>query len=125
MAKKLYPTDTLEQAQDILAAWNHINPSLALGTLTPVALSSDVDEVKALQIKVMKLQKELSEVRNQRDEVCIGIWDKVKRVRAGIKGIYGDDSIEYEIAGGTRLSDRKSHRRKGSKELNNEDTPLA
>jgi hypothetical protein len=49
----------------------------------------------------------------------------VKRARSGIKGFYGDDSTEYEIAGGTRASDRKSHRRKGSKELKNEETPLA
>jgi hypothetical protein len=112
MGKKLYPTDTLEQALNILSAWDHIGPSLTLGTITPASLSSEVDRVKALQIKIIQLQIELSNVRNQRDEACIGIWDKVKRARAGIKGIYGDDSIEYSFAGGTRLSDRKPVRRK-------------
>jgi hypothetical protein len=95
---------------------NHINPSLTLGTLTPASISSDVDKVKALQIRITKLQLELSNVRNQRDEACIGIWDKVKRARAYIKAVYGDDSFEYSLVGGTRLSDRKPIRRKAATE---------
>jgi hypothetical protein len=35
------------------------------------------------------------------------MWDKVKRVRAGVKANYGDDSSQYEMVGGTRLSERK------------------
>ena len=68
---------------------------------------AEVDKVKALQIRIMQLQIELSNVRNEPDEACIGIWDKVKRVRSSIKGIYGDNSYEYSLAGGTRLSNRK------------------
>jgi hypothetical protein len=41
-----------------------------------------------------------------------GVWDKVKRVRAGVKSIYGDDSSEWEMIGGTRLSERKSPTRR-------------
>jgi len=111
MPKKLYPSDTLEQAQSILTAWKHIDPSLAFGPLTGEALSADVDMVKALQEKIFLLQNQLLDIRNQRDAACIGIWDKVKRARAGIKATYGDDSTEYEIAGGTRRSERKKPRR--------------
>ncbi len=112
MGKKLYPTDTLDQALNILVGWDLIDPSLKLGTLTPASLASDVEKVKALQGRILLLLNELSDVRNQRDMVCIGLWDKVKRTRASIKGIYGDDSIEYRFVGGTRLSERKPIRRK-------------
>ncbi len=36
----------------------------------------------------------------------------VKRVRSAVKGIYGDDSSEYEMVGGTRKSERKRPVRK-------------
>jgi hypothetical protein len=35
------------------------------------------------------------------------LWDCVKRLRATVKGVYSDDSSEYDLVGGTRLSDRK------------------
>ena len=36
------------------------------------------------------------------------------RARMGIKVIYGDDSSQYEMVGGTRLSDRKTVARKAA-----------
>lgn len=114
MGKKLYPTDTLAQAQEILTAWNHTDPSLAFSHLTLETLSADLATVKALQEKIIKLRAELLNARNERDADCLAIWDKVKRARAGMKSVYGDDSTEYELAGGTRLSDRKRPRRKAS-----------
>ena len=124
MGKKLYPTDTVQQAQSILSAWNLIDPSLVFGPLTSASLSADVATVQTLQEKIIRLQNELMATRNQRDAACIGIWDKVKRARAGIKATYGDDSTEYEIAGGTRLSERKPPRRKASLELNQENSAI-
>jgi hypothetical protein len=38
-------------------------------------------------------------------------WDKLKPVRSTVKGLYGDDSSQYELVGGTRMSDRKTARR--------------
>ena len=114
MPKKLYPTDTLEQARDILTAWNIIDPMLKIGTLTSEAIESDLATVISLQDKILWLQNELSSLRHERDRACINTWDKVKRARSGIKGLYGDDSTEYEMAGGTRLSERKKPRRKFS-----------
>ena len=123
MGKKLYPTETLQQARSILTAWDQIDPALAFGTLTFEGLSADVTTARAMQDKILLLQSELLDMRNQRDAACIGIWDKVKRARAGIKATYGDDSSEYEIAGGTRLSDRKPPRRKALPQSDNEDSP--
>ena len=114
MGKKLYPTDALEQAMDILVAWEYIDPALKIGPLTSELLAADLERVRALQQKIVQMQTELIQVRGDRDEICLAIWDQVKRVRSGIKGLYGDDSTQYEIAGGTRLSEKKKPRRAAS-----------
>ena len=35
-----------------------------------------------------------------------------KRARAGVAGVYGDDSAEYQAVGGVRVSERKKPGRK-------------
>ena len=62
--------------------------------------------------EISRLETLLMDKRNQRQDVYYGTWEKVKRVRAGIKANYGDDSSEYELVGGTRLSERKSPTRR-------------
>ena len=57
-------------------------------------------------------EDQLTNLRNQRDTINQSLWDKVKRARAGVKANYGDDSSQYEMVGGTRLSERKSARRR-------------
>ena len=61
------------------------------------------------------LDAQLTDVRNKRDELTAKIWDEVKRVRSTVKGLYGDDSSQYEMVGGTRVSERKTPVRKASK----------
>jgi hypothetical protein len=112
MTKKPYPTDVLEQAQSVNNAWNQINSELAFGDLNISALAGDISQSGPLQSQLDSLETQLTNVRNQRDALNQSLWDKVKRVRASIKGIYGDDSSEYEMVGGTRLSERKSPTRK-------------
>ena len=114
MGKKLYPTDTLKQARSILSAWELIDPALKIGTLTHETIAGDVAAVNRLQEKIIHLQHELLELRNQRDAASIGLWNKVKQARSGVKGIYGDDSTAYKLAGGTPLSERKKPRRRST-----------
>jgi hypothetical protein len=58
----------------------------------------------------------MTDARNNRDTLHTQMWDKIKRFRNVVKAIYGDDSSEYEMVGGTRLSEKKSsaHRGNGS-----------
>jgi hypothetical protein len=112
MGKKLYPTDTLKQAQSIVGAWKLIDPSLKVGALTLEAVAANVATVQDLRQKIIQLQTQLIDIRNQRDAATIELWRKVKQTRYGIKGFYGDDSSEYKLAGGTRSSEKKKPRRK-------------
>ncbi len=114
MSKKLYPTDVLEQAQSVSTAWSQINEELVFGDLTLSALTGELEDAIALQNQLDGLETQMTNIRNQRDEGFVSIWDKVKRVRNGVKANYGDDSSQYEMVGGTRLSERKSPTRKTS-----------
>ncbi len=112
MSKKVYPSDVLEQAQDVIVGWSQVSATLALGTLNPAALTADITTAGTLETEISKLEIQLAERRDQRDIVYNNMWDKIKRVRAGVKANYGDDSQQYEMVGGTRTSDRKPRARK-------------
>ncbi len=95
-----------------LEAWKKIDPALTIGNLTQAALAADLERVRSLQAGLDKLDAQLTDRRNQRDAALASLWDKVKRVRSGVKAIYGDDSSRYEMVGGTRKSEREKAMRK-------------
>jgi hypothetical protein len=112
MGKKKFPGDVIEQAQDVLAGWAQIGSTVAFGTLTNTLLTADVNAYGPLDAEISKLEKLLAEKCIQRDALALAIWEKLKRVRSSVRGIYGDDSSQYEHVGGTRMSERKSRARK-------------
>ena len=116
MASRAFPNDVLKQAQDLSGAWTQISSTLAFGTLNVAALNADITTATSLQSQIANLENQLTDLRNKRDVVSTSMWDKIKRGRAGMKATYGDDSSQYEMVGGTRVSDRKTTRRKASAE---------
>jgi hypothetical protein len=111
MGKKLYPSNILKDAIRVREAWKQIDEELAFNSLNIAGLSADIEGIYQTQPELVDLEHQLMEVRNRRDALYLAAWDKVKRVRSNIKGLYGDDSTEYELVGGTRRSDRKRARR--------------
>jgi hypothetical protein len=114
MSRKVFPPDVVKQAQEVLVGWGQVTPAIAFGTLTPTVLTADITATSPLEAEIVKLENLLAEKRSQRDTLYNSMWDKVKRIRAGMKCNFGDDSQQYEWVGGTRLSDRKPRARKGS-----------
>ena len=114
MPNKPYPQDITTQAQTVLDKWKQINPSLALGELTPATLEANLNKLTPIRSRMTALKTELTDLQNQREAVCADMWDQVKRVRSGIKGIYGDNSSQYEMIGGIRKSERKRPVRKAA-----------
>lgn len=112
MSKKFYPPDFLNQAIAMVNAWAQIDGKLTLGKLTLVSLNTEIERARALDIDISNMETSLLNMRNQRDDIYADVWDGMKRVRAAIKGIYGDNSSQYEMVGGTRMSERKSPSRK-------------
>jgi hypothetical protein len=111
MSKKFFPPNVLSQAQEVLVGWAQVSATLTFGTLNPAALTADITTVSTLESEISKLEIQLADKKNQRQLTYLGMWEKVKRVRAGVKANYGDDSQQYEMVGGTRTSERKSPRR--------------
>ena len=116
MPGKKYPTDILEQAVEVHEAWNRIDKDLKYGTANLGARATDIAQLRNLEHTLSNLEVHLTETRNRRETVCLEAWDKIKRARAGIKATFGDDSTQYEMMGGKRLSDRKPVRRSPSPE---------
>jgi len=111
MSKQRFPSDILEQAIDVQEAWGQIDEGLAYGNVSLAALVTDIAVMRSLDHTLSSLETQMTEVRSKRDAVCQAAWDKVKRARAGIKASFGDDSTQYEMIGGKRLSDRKPVRK--------------
>jgi len=111
MGKKLYSSNVLKEAVRAREAWKQIDEELAFGKLNIAGLATDIEGIYQTRYDVAAAETQLMEVRNRRDALYLSAWDKVKRMRAGVKGLYGDDSMEYELVGGTRRSDRKRPRR--------------
>lgn len=108
MIRKLFPSNVLEQARTIINAWNQIGAEVPLGNSSLDSMVEKVNAANALVAQMESLELQLTNLRNQRDELFSDMWDNVKRVRFGVRANYGDDSTEYEMVGGTRLSERKS-----------------
>jgi hypothetical protein len=101
------PTDIVSQVNAVLEAWKKVEPSGQFGDLTQAKMAVDLAQNEPLQTEISALEAELTRARNKRDALYTLLWDEIKRVRNSVKGIYGDDSTEYEMVGGTRKSDRK------------------
>jgi len=112
MSKKFYPADLLNQAQSIRNAWGEINTDLVFGDLSTDSMALEIEQARNLDQELDRLETILLDKRNQRDLHYANVWEDMKRVRAAIKGIYGDNSSQYEMVGGTRSSERKSPTRK-------------
>jgi len=85
---------------------------MKIGSFDQSALVEAITHTRGLQTQINGLDKQTSELRDQRDEKLNVIWEGLKRVRSSVKGEYGDDSSQYKLVGGTRMSDRKRSTRK-------------
>ena len=109
--KKLSPF--LEGAQQRLNALSTIDPALDLGNgLTLAAYRAQVTSMQAKQDAYNALLSQTDQTQNELLEAEKAIRDLSERMLAGVASKYGKDSSEYEMAGGTRKSERKRPTRK-------------
>ena len=107
MRRKLYPINVLSRAKHITVAWNRIGAEVRFGILTREVFTADLARADAIEERIRSAEIELKNLRNERDALYLSLWDKVKRVYESVKGLYGDDSTEYEMVGRKRASQRK------------------
>ena len=111
MGKKLYSPDVLKEAIAAHEAWKKIDEELTFGTTNVAELARDIEDIYQMKHDLAALQVQLTEMRSRRDALYLSAWDKVKRLRAGVKSLYGDNSAQYDLVGCTRRSERKRPRR--------------
>jgi hypothetical protein len=108
-----YPGDVQDQATEALSGWKKITPPLGdLRDLNQEDMTADLAAVQPVLTQIAELDAQITDLRNKRDVICSRLWDKTKRVRSAVKGLYGDDSSEYEMVGGKRRSEHKPRTRK-------------
>jgi hypothetical protein len=110
MPKRL-TVDILKQLNQVVIAWELIDPNLKIGSLTLAEYRAMLDHGKAIRNEIGQAEARLTDLRNQRDEVYSQAWRYSVRLRQLIQGTYGDDSSQYEMIGGTRRSERKPRSR--------------
>jgi hypothetical protein len=116
MRRKLYPINVLSRANRIVTAWNQLGMSATIGNLTYRVFTADITQAGIIEARIREVELQLNTLRNERDALYLSLWDKVKRVYAGVQANYGDDSTQYEMVGRTPISKRKHRSRKLAQE---------
>jgi hypothetical protein len=106
MPKNYSIENTLEDGERVVRAWKE-NPTLTLGELTLPSLEKMVGDLRTLRSQIEDTRAQLTRMTNEANEKAAAIANAATRVRSGFRAVYGPDSTQYELAGGTRLSERK------------------
>jgi hypothetical protein len=108
MGRPKRSSKVVEQAQRRAAAMRSINANLDLGNgLTLVEYNKAIDAVRA---DIATYNEALSQVDHAANGVQAGekkLRDLSELMLLAVAARYGKDSSEYEMAGGTRKSERK------------------
>jgi len=103
--------EVLKDAQKIVTVWTE-NPTFSMGEVTAVTLRADMSALITADEAVEEQRQRLTALLNARDAQSATLNELVTRARSGIRAVYGPDSTQYEQAGGTRKSERKTPTRK-------------
>lgn len=96
----------LQEAKEVLKALEKIGDGLP-PELSAAVMATKIDELETAVGELDALNAERTQLVNVKGDKAEQVSDYIVRMRAGVKGIFGADSSEYEMVGGTRSSERK------------------
>lgn len=111
MSTNLIPANVLASASDVFGVWT-INPDFKIKDLTLEQYGKQNTRLDKLLKDIKAKEDALTPLRNERDDLVKKLNANTTQARKGIAGYFGEDSSEYELAGGTRTSERKKPVRK-------------
>lgn len=115
MATKISADKALTDASGIEKVWK-ANTDLKLGkggeTVALANYQASVKAITDLNKKIEDARHELDGLLDNRDDAAVLLNGYNTRALSAIRGIFGPDSSEYDQAGGTRSSERKTPTRK-------------
>jgi hypothetical protein len=101
----------LQEAGMVKEALEKIGGTLP-GGVTVQDLVKKIEELNAVVVKVDALNAEKTKLVNSKIDATAALSSFLVQARLAIKVQYGADSSEYDMAGGTRSSERKRPIRK-------------
>lgn len=105
----------LQEAKEVKEALEKIGDDLP-DAISVAALEARITALEAKVSELDGLNADRTRVVNEKGDMAEDLSDQLVRTRSGIKGLYGNDSSEYEMVGGTRASERKKPKRKEAEE---------
>lgn len=115
MVRLMNPVKVKADATNILAVLK-ANPEFSMKGITVAGVEADMAQLDTTIAQIDALEFQITPLRNQRDELLAKLNETCTRARAGVKGYFGPDSDQYELAGGTRASERRRGGRKPATE---------
>ena len=103
--KNLSSTQISKQARTLEEALKEMAGKLPVG-LDAAAVTAAIGKLDQAKAEIQRIDVQRLVAANKRDEEVVAVNDLLKRVRSQVKASFGDDSTEYEMAGGKRRSDR-------------------
>ena len=111
MATKVPADKALTDATGIEKVWK-ANTDLKLGkgadTVALTDYQASIKAVNDLNTQIEDLRHQLNGLLDDRDDAAITLSGYNTRALSAIRGIFGPDSAEFDQAGGTRTSERKT-----------------
>jgi hypothetical protein len=115
MARLKRTSAVIDTARQRLAGLKTIDPNFDYGPgFTPKEIEDEIKDAQDTLDEYNGILSQADEVLNRYDNKERGLGKKNTRVLAIIAGRFGLDSTEYEQVGGTRTSERKKPKPKGS-----------
>ena len=117
MAFRRRSSQVIADALERLANLKAIDPNLDLGNnLTVAAYEAKIAETQTSQDTYNGKLAQADAAGNDFNADEKELRDMSSQMLSGVKVKFGRDSNEYEMAGGTRLSERKKPKKKGGEE---------
>lgn len=101
----------LKEAGKVQQALEKIGAGLP-DSISAAEMGTRIDTLEAKIDELDALNAERTRLVNEKGEQADELSDYIVRARAAVKGIFGADSSEYDMVGGTRASERKKGKRK-------------
>ncbi|HEY2918134.1 MAG TPA: hypothetical protein VGK77_03970 [Candidatus Binatia bacterium] len=111
MPQKVKIKAILKAARTIQALWKE-NPDFEMGDIRLKDFNAVYDAAERLAENHARKRVELIGIKNNRDDKGKELNGLITRFRSGMRAHYGTDSMQYSQSGGTRISERKSRKRK-------------
>lgn len=103
--------EVIASAERIVRVWE-ANPTFSLGELTLATFKAELTALLALRAQTEEARRQLTGLINSTNEKAGKVNENVTRALSGVRAVFGPDSTQYDEAGGTRSSERRTPRAK-------------